>query len=190
MLAEEAMIAFEDHFVDDDDVDAQRKFVFSQVKQLAKSARMIRMNKSFGGLIEEDKKQKKETFYLKDINLDDYEIDSDPNWIPKNINKNDVKTYILKVGEITWNALQIFAKVAVARGELYNKSLDKNDINYKGKLMEMPKCFEQIIQDNIIIAVFEKIGMNIDDELDKEDAEINKPKKKKEEKKKKKKSKD
>lgn len=185
MLAEEAMIAFEDHF---DDSEELRKFVFEQIKQLAKGAKLIRMNKSFTGVIEsEDNKRKQEIFYLKDVNLDHYSIDSDPAWLPKNIQKNDVKFYILKVGEKTWGALQLFSKVNVARAVLYNKSLDKSDENYDGKLMEKPKCFEQIIQENLILAVYEKIGKNIDDELEKEDAELNKPKKKEEKKKKKKK---
>lgn len=175
MLAEEAMIAFEDHFEDSEEL---RKFVFEQVKQLAKGAKLIRMNKSFTGVIEKDGNRKQETFYLKDINLDHHSIDSDPTWLPKNIQKNDVKYYTLKIGEKTWDALQLFSKINVARTDLYNKSLDKSDKDYDDKLMDKPKCFEQIIQENLIIQVYEKIGKNIDDELEKEDEELNKPKKK------------
>ncbi len=181
MLAEEAMIAFEDHFEDSEEI---RKFVFEKVKQLAKTAKLVRMNKAFTGPIEKDGNRKDETFYLKDVNLAHYEIDSDPTWLPKNIQKNDVKHYTLKVGEKTWDALQLFVKINIARIDLFNKSLDKSDNNYDAKLLEKPECFEQIIQENLIIQVYEKIGKNIDDELEKEDAELNKPKKKEEKKKK------
>lgn len=181
-LAEEAMIALEDHFADDDDDDALRKFIFAQVKILAKAAKLIKMNKSFGGVVEDDwknNKNKNDTFYLKDINLNDHSIDSDPSWLPKNIDKNDVKIYILKVGERTWEALQLFVKVSVARNFLFIKSLTKADPNYEDKKGEKAKCFEQVIHDNIVLAVMGKIGDNIDDQLDEEDAEVNKPKKKK-----------
>lgn len=181
-LAEEAMIALEDNFADDDDDDALRKFVFGEVKKLAKAAKLIKMNKSFAGVIEDDWKRgktKQETFYLKDVNLDDYTIDSDPSWIPKNISKNDCKTFILKVGEKSWDALQFFSKVSVARNALFNKSLTKADPNYEDKQGEKAKCFEQIIHESIILAVMTKVGDNIDDELDEEDVALNKPKKKK-----------
>ena len=189
-LAEEALIALEDHFVEKDE-DALRKFVFDQVKGLARTAKLVKMNKSFSGNVEikdgEPDETKLETWYLKDVNLAKFTLKEDPNWLPKNVDKDDVKTYILKVGEKTWNALQIFVQTHCARIKFYNDSLDENDRRYKIKKLDKPECFEQVIHESIIPGIFTKIAANIDEELEKEFDKVNEPPEKKKPKKKSKK---
>ena len=187
-LAEEALVALEDHFVDKDE-DALRKYIFDQVKGLARSAKLVRMNKSFAGNIEvkdgRPNETKMETWYLKDVRLDKFTVKEDPSWIPKNMDKDDVKIYYLKIGEKTWEALQIYVQVYSARLKFYNDSLDESDSRYNDKLLEKPDCFEQVIHEAIIPQVYQKISANIDDELEKEFDKVNEPPEKKKPKKKK-----
>ncbi len=189
-LAEDALIALEDHFSDKDD-DALRKFVFDQVKIISRNAKLIRMNKLFTGKIEvkggEPDETKLETWHLKDVNLDKFELDEDPDWIPKRMDKKNTKSYSIKIGDKTWDGLQLFAKVHLARIKFYNDSLTESDKNYKDKFIEKTICFEQVIHEAILPGVFEKIAENIDKELDDEFDKINEPPKPKKEKKKKKK---
>ena len=189
-LAEEALVALEDHFVDKDE-DALRKYVFDQIKILARGAKLIRMNKSFSGNIEvkdgEPNETKPETWYLKDVKLEKFTLKEDTNWIPKNMDKDDVKIYSIKVGEKTWEALRIFVQAHCARLKFYNDSLNESDKRYNDKLIEKPSCFEQVIHESIIPQIYQKIATNIDDELQKEFDKVNEPPKKDKKKDKKKK---
>ena len=187
-LAEEALVALEDHFVDKDE-DALRKYIFDQVKGLARTAKLVKMNKSFAGNIEVQDGQpdetKIETWHLKDVKLDKFSLKENPSWIPKNMDKDDIKIYTLKIGEKTWEALQIYVQTHCARLKFYNDSLDESDKRYKDKLIEKSVCFEQVIHEAIIPQIFQKIATNIDEELEKEFDRVNEPPEKKKKSKKK-----
>lgn len=189
-LAEEALIALEDHFVEKDE-DALRQYIFSLIKGLAKNAKLIRMNKSFASNVEikggEPNETKEKIWYLKDVNLDKFTLEEDSSWIPKSLDKDDLKIYSIKVGETTWEALQIYVQAHCAKIKFYNDSLDENDKRYKIKLIEKPACFEQVVYESIIPQIYQKIDASNDVEFQKEFDKINEPpeKKKKEKKSKK-----
>ena len=178
-LVEDALAELQDAFLDKED--DLRQIVYSKIRELAKQGRMIELNKQFmANKLDEDKKQITDAIKLKEFNLDEFELQSDPTWLPENLEKDDTASYVIKVGDKTFKSLQTYSKVYQARVDIYNKSLDKQDPNYNDIMAKPAECFEQIIQQSLIQTVQDEISKVIDKGLDAEFKEINEPPKKKE----------
>lgn len=174
-LNEDALVQLEDEFVDKED--DLRHLVYDPVKTLAKQAKMITLNKQFiANVMDEDQNQKQDTIKLKDFDLDKFAVKSDPDWLPKNITKNEAKPYKIRVGDKTWGLLEIFFKLYDARVDLYNKSLDRGDKDYEKKKAKPADCWQQIIHEQLIGPVMQKLDKSIDKELEDEFKEVYKPK--------------
>ena len=177
-LNEDALVQLEDEFVDKDD--DLRHLVYDPVKTLAKQAKMILLNKQFvANVMDEDQKQKQDTIQLKDFDLDKYAVKSKSDWLPENINVDDVKPYKIRVGDKTWALLETFFKLYQARVSLYNKSLDRSEKNYEDNKAKPAECWEQIIHEQLIGPVMAKIDQSIDKELEDEFKEVYEDKKSK-----------
>lgn len=184
-LNEDALVQLEDEFVDKED--DLRHLVYDPVKTLAKQAKMILLNKQFVvNIMDEDQKQKQDTIKLNEFNLDKYAIKSKPDWLPENIIAAEAKPYKIRVGDKTWGLLETFFKLYQARVYLYNKSLDRSAKNYEDNKAKPAECWEQIIHEQLIGPVMEKIDKSIDKELEEEFKEVYEGKKDKAEKKRKK----
>ena len=176
-LNEDALVQLEDEFVDKED--DLRHLVYDPVKQLAKQAKMILLNKQFmANLYDEDSpnKSKQDTIQLKEFNLDKFSVKSNPDWLPENISNADAKPYKIRVGDKTWGLLETFFKLYQARVDLYNKSLDRGAKDYDDKKAKPAECWEQIIHEQLIGPVMAKIDKSIDKELEEEFKEVYKPK--------------
>jgi len=176
-LNEDALVQLEDEFVDKDD--DLRHLVYDPVKQLAKQAKMILLNKQFvANLYDEDaaNNSKQETIKLKEFNLDKFAVKSDVDWLPENVSKDEAKPYKIRVGDRTWKLLETFFKLYDARVDIYNKSLDRGMKDYEDKKAKPAKCWQQIIHDALIGPVMQKIDKSIDKELEDEFKEVYKPK--------------
>lgn len=175
-LTEDALVDLEDDYVDKGD--ELREFMFGNIKVLAKQAKMIVRSKQFmATAIDEDGKQEQKAIKLKEFDLKKFTLDSDETWIPENLDVDDCKPYVIKVGPKTIGRLETYVQVYNARVSIYNKSL-KNS-NQKLEEAKPAKCFEQIIHEQLIGPVLDKLGKLDDRELDEEFEEINNPKSKK-----------
>jgi len=170
-LNEDALVQLEDEFVDKED--DLRHLIYTPVKNLAKSAKMILLNKQFvANVMDDDQKQTTETIKLKDFKLDKFAPKSDPDWRPENVTDSEAKPYKIRVGDKTWDLLETSFKIYNARIDLYNKSLDKDDKNYEKNKAEVAECWEKIIHENLIGPVMQKIDKSIEKELDSEFKEV------------------
>jgi len=111
---------------------------------------------------------------LKDINLEETAVGSDPKWIPKSIEAEDVKIYKQTISQGLYDDLIYFGKVFCARLKIYNNTLDKGSKDYDDKVAKFPTCIEQIIQDNVIGQMSNAVGANIDKNYEEEFAEMEK----------------
>lgn len=176
-LNEDALVQLEDEFVDKED--DLRHLIYDPVKQLAKQAKMIILNKQFvANVMDEDQVQKQETIKLKDFDLDKFAYKSNPEWLPENISQDEATPYKIRVGDKTWKLLETFFKLYDARVHLYNKSLDRSDKDYKKKKAEPATCWQQIIHEQLIGPVMQKIDKSIDKDLEEEFKEVYAEKKK------------
>lgn len=174
-LNEDALIQLEDEFVDKED--DLRHLVYDPVKQLAKQAKMIILNKQFiANVMDEDQNQKQDVIKLKEFDLDKFAVKSDPNWLPENITKEEGNPYKIRVGDKTWGLLEMFFKLYDARVDIYNKSLDRGDKEYEKKKAKPAECWQQIIHEQLIGPVMQKLDKSIDRELEDEFKEVYKSK--------------
>jgi len=181
-VSQDALVALEDQFVDDRK--GLNKFVYEQIRGLARTAKLCKVNGQFMANIEKEGQVKQETYSLKDVDLDEYTVKEDPEWLPDKYDKDVTTYYSIKVGDKTWQALQDFGAIYNCRIDLFNESLP-DDAQRKNKVIKKAKCLEQINHEQLVAPVMEKITKNIDAELDKEFDEVNKEAKKKDKKKKK-----
>jgi len=179
-LAEDAFVQLQDEFVDKEN-DLQ-KFVYEQVRLLARAAKLVKLNKSFQANLEGDPQTGEthpEIFSLKEIKLETFDLSDNPSWLPKKFIKEETKTYDIKVGEKTWELLKLYGQVYCARLDAYNTSISPTDPQRKNKIQELPTCMQQLLHEHLVEPVYSKISAAIDSELDKEFNEINKPEEKK-----------
>lgn len=187
-LTEDSLIELEDDYIDKED--ELHKLMFGYLKTLAKNAKMIMRNKQFVANLKlfDDGSQHTETIKLKKFKLSKYSIKHDSEWIPDNLDKDDCKPYIIKVGPKTMDRLETYCQVYQARVYLYNNSLNTADLKIEGKKAVPAVCFEQIIHEALIQNVMEKLTKLDDKEFDDEFEEVNKPRSEKAKEKKKKRS--
>lgn len=175
-LTEDSLIELEDDYVDKED--ELRDLMFGWVKSLAKNAKMILRNKQFVANLKpyDDGAQHTETIKLKKFKLSNYTIKHDSDWIPDNLDADDCKSYIIRIGPNTLDRLETYCQVYQARVVLYNKSLTDAELKIENRKAKSAKCFEQIIHEALITNVMEKLNKLDDKEFDNEFEEVNKPK--------------
>lgn len=164
---------------EDKDADL-RKLVFGFLKPLGKQGKMVILNKSIQARVMKNGQMAMEEKELKDINLDETAVGNDDNWIPEKVTKEEIEIYTISVSDRLYGDLTTFAKVFCARLKIYNDSLDKEAKDYEEKVAKLPKCFEQIIQDNVVGSLSQSVAQNIDKEYDEEFDEMEKELKDKE----------
>jgi len=174
-LNEDALTQLEDEFVDKDD--DLRHLIYDPVKTLAKQAKMIQLNKQFvANVMNDDQQNEQKPIKLKEFDLDKFAPKSDTEWLPENVTKEEAKPYKIRVGDKTWGLLETFFKLYDARVSLYNESLDRGDKDYEKKKAKPAECWQQIIHEQLIGPVMQKLDKSIDKELEDEFKEVYKPK--------------
>ncbi|MHA2055313.1 MAG: hypothetical protein ACW99F_17170 [Candidatus Hodarchaeales archaeon] len=124
-MNEETRIALEDVFIEQDTMDA-RKFIFDALKNACQDAkRSTRNNVSPVNQRQEDGQMKQEEYKLKDVNLESYSLEDNPNWLPDNLSAEDNKPIELKLGDNTMKYLKIFGQLVNIRHEQYNIAEEK-----------------------------------------------------------------
>ncbi len=173
-LVDDAYVELEDAYVDKEkDLRAE---VFQQIKILCKSAKMTKVNKTLIVNLKHTndetaaREMKQEQIPLGDINLDKYKIKFDEDWIPEKMIRDETRTYSQKVGSKTWDYLQYFFQIYCARIDEYNDSLELP--GEKEDKATQPKCFEQLMHEQLVSALNQIIMKNIEKEFDKEFKEL------------------
>ncbi len=194
-MNEETKIALEDCFVDSENTDA-RKFIFGLIKNACQDAKRCERNKVTPiNKRQENGQLKQEEHKLKGINLEDYTLDENPGWLPKNMDKEDNTPIELKLGDKTMKFLKIFGQLVIIRHEQFNtaedeylkeqkiemadriadpKQLEKwiksQEDARKDRLEQTPNCLEQAIFTSIWPQVQQKVdaadGKVFDDEFE------------------------
>lgn len=174
-LADDALVELEDAYVDKQK--DLRSEINQQIKILCKSAKMTKLHKTILVNRKQDDENsgerimKQDNVPLKEVDLSKYDVAHDPAWIPEKMDKETTKAYVQKVGDKTWKYLLEFAKLYCARIDLYNASLTDKEEKEKAT---QPKCFEEIMHEQLINALNGIIAKNIDAEFDAEFDEIEK----------------
>jgi len=174
-MTEDALAELEDKY--DEKPEDLRKVVRDKIRELVKSAKMAKLQKTVIANIEVDEKKsenKQEQFPLKDFKLEKYVFKSDSDWLPKDFDEDDTKYYSIKVGSNTWKYLLMFCQLWGVRIEKWNDSLGKDDPKRKDKFMETPECREQILHEQLIPTITRELVNAVGDEFDDEFKEIDK----------------
>lgn len=151
-----------------------RKLVAGFLKPLGKQGKMAMLNQMIQARVMKNGKMAMEEKDLKKVDLDENAVQSDDAWIPEKVTADEVKTYTLVISDRLHKDLVSFGKVFCARLKIYNDTLDSNSPEYENQVAKFPKCFEQIIQDNVVGALSNAIAENIDKEYDEEFNELEK----------------
>lgn len=110
----------EDAFIDKP-ITAQR-FIFDLVKTMCKDAKAGKLNRSCSVNVIENGQIKQEFLKLNDVNLDDYTLESDPNWLPKDLDKVNARNWQHKVTDKTMEYVKMYCQMVGLRFEKYNES--------------------------------------------------------------------
>ncbi len=160
-----------------------RKVVFDILTPFGKQGKMTKLHQIIQARTPKNVNGKPDVIEkkLSDINLEQIKIESDNTWLPKNIEKESLREYVLTISERLYDDLVFYGKVYCIRLQIYNDLLPKGD-----KPAELPTCFEQIIQDNVVGSLINSVGNNIEteyleeyDELEKKIEDKKPPKRKK-----------
>jgi hypothetical protein len=156
---------------------------------------MGKLNKVCVVTIIKNGKEVQEIVKLRGLELE--EVHSDTEWIPANLEKDEVKYIEHQVDDTTMKYLKIHSSFTLLRYKKYAQSLRddnddklsklvKSDIGTK-KIQEareeydknienfektIPKCIEQIIYSSIFPAIHQKVNTNIERVFDKENEEL------------------
>ena len=133
-----------------------------------------------------------ETFQYKDLDLEKFKLESDPNWRPENMVETEEAVFELKVGDKTHNHLVKYCKLFGVRVEQFNKSIPKIKKMVDGKEVEVAdprfrelefaKCFEEVIHKALYDPVQKLLNTVAQEIFDKEFEDIEKAEKESKEK--------
>ncbi len=113
----------EDAFIDKP-IDAQ-KFIFDLVKSMCKDAKAGKLNRTCSINIIENGQVKQEFAKLSEVNLNEFILESDPNWLPKDLDKSTVRYWEHKVTDKTMEYLRMYCQFVGLRFKKYNDSILK-----------------------------------------------------------------
>ncbi len=124
----------DDAFIDKP-ISAQR-FIFGLVKNMCKDAKAGKLNKTCSYNIIENGKLKQDFIKLKEVDLAKYKLVSDPNWLPKDFEKDDVKVWEHSVTDKTMEYVELYCQMVGLRFQKYNESVEKSANEKIDKLKE------------------------------------------------------
>lgn len=151
-----------------------RALISSFVKPLGKQASLSILNGTTQVRIIKNGQLTMEEMSLKDLDYDNIQIGSDPDWIPERVTRDEIKIFEMSIPDRLHKDLMSFGRLFVARYTNWNKNLDKKDPAQLAQVAELPTCIEQVIQDTVITNLSNSLAQNIDADYDKGLEEIEK----------------
>ena len=180
------MLTIEDHF-EDYEKQTLHRFFYENLRELAKTSKVSDANRSIACNVFKDGQMNQDTFQYKDLDLEKFNLVSDPNWRPDNMVETEEAVFELKVGEKTHNHLLKYCKLFGVRVEEFNKSIPKVKRMEEGKEVEKPdprfrelefaKCFEEVIHKALYDPVQKLLNTVAQELFDKEFEDIEKAEK-------------
>jgi len=119
-LSTEFYQELDDSFIDREE--SLEKFIFTTIKKIVKDAKTGKLAKKLGIQTLEKGQLKNDTVKLKDINLSEYSLSSNPTWLPEDVEASEVKYIDYKVTDKTHEYLVLYFQMLMYRIEVYNKS--------------------------------------------------------------------
>ncbi len=184
----------DDAFVENEK-ESSHDFVWKLIRGLCRDAKLGKLNKTCIVNIIEDGQTKQETIKLKGYELPIAE--SKPDWIPENLDKEDVKYFEHKITDKTSEYINLYCSFAILRHVKYVKSLkadhekkladliekktsvdtiDKIKENFEKTIERFdkaePRYIEEVLTNALYPQIQQQIIQNIDKEFDKENEEM------------------
>ena len=132
---------------------SSQKFIFGLIKTMCKDAKAGKLNKTCSVNLLENGQLKQEFVKLKEVNLEEFKLPSDPNWLPEDYEKDSIKKWEHKVTDKTMEYVEMYCKFVGLRFKKYNESLTKSSAETISKLKEQlaqaPKNLKESIQKQI-----------------------------------------
>ena len=184
----------EDAFIDNDK-QSDHDFIWGLIRGLCRDAKLGKLNKLCTVNIIKDGQPIQDQIKLKGYELEI--VESYPEWIPKNMDKEDIKYFEHKVTDKTWEYIKLYCSFAVLRHTKYADSLEEENEKRLAKMIESkasekiindakenfektnktfrestPKYVEEILFNSIYPPVHKQVTENVDKEFDKENEEM------------------
>ncbi len=119
-------------------------FVWGLVRDLCKDAKLGKLNKICNVNEIKDGKPQQRNIKLKEVTLQ--ELSSNPEWIPKESDREEIKYFEHKVTDKTMEYLKLFGSFTILRHEKYADSLQEENDKNLVKMCEDPNTNEKIIE--------------------------------------------
>lgn len=183
----------DDAFIDEKE-DAHQ-FVWGKIRELCRDAKLGKLNKTCTTNIIKDGVQEQEHVKLKGLKLENLPYNSE--WIPPNMDKEDIKYFEHKITDKTKEYLELFARFEYLRHSKYEESVILENQNKLDQMIEAktnekvledakknfeksaekfkkarPKCMEEVLYNRIFPSIHSKVNENIGKEFDKENEEM------------------
>lgn len=110
-------------FVDKDE--SAQKFVWRAVKDMVKDAKSAKMTNSCNVRKMKGDQMVSDSVSLTEYDLKDYVLAENPEWIPKDLEKDNVKHWEHQVTERSYDYIKKFGQITMLRFAVFNESTDK-----------------------------------------------------------------
>jgi len=197
-MTKEFLEELEDTYVDQEK--SAHRFIFELITNLCRDAKNCKLSKSTPVNRWKNKQRVQEVVKFKDIKLAEYTLPSNPKWLPKDTDAEDMTFFELKLRDKTWEYLTLHGQVLTVRVKEYNESTTKheaailqglrdngtakegiknqeeqNQAALEKRTEQIPKCIEQAVFEQIFPQIHQAVQRNIDQvfnsEFDQEYAE-------------------
>jgi len=121
-LTNEFYDELEDAFIDKP-VSVQ-KFIFGLIKGMCKDAKAGKLNKSCSVNLIKNGQVQQDFVKLKDVNLADFTLPKNPDWLPKDLEKQDARTWEHQITDKTMEYLSMYCQFVGLRFKKYNDSVE------------------------------------------------------------------
>ncbi len=190
-MTKEFLDELEDTYVDQQK--SAHRFVFELITSLCRDAKICKLAKSTPVNRWKNKARVQENIKFKDIKLDDYTLPSNPNWLPKDMDVEDMTSFDLKLKDKTMEYLKLHGQILSIRVSEYNKSTtiheegilqdlrdngtategvkkqeEQNQSAQERRDSQTPKCLEQAVYEQIFPQIHQAVERNIDQEFNAE----------------------
>jgi len=148
----------EDAFIDKP-ITAQ-KFIFGLIKTMCKDAKAGKLNRTCSVNLIKKGQVVQEFVKLKDVNLADYTLKSDPNWLPKDAEKEHTRYWEHMVTDKTMEYISMYCQYVGLRFVKYNESVE---IEGKERIAKLEEELKRPLPD---VKAPEEIRKNIQEQID------------------------
>lgn len=184
-MTKEFLEELEDTYVDQEK--SAHRFIFELITNLCRDAKNCKLSKSTPVNRWKNKQRVQEVVKFKDIKLGEYTLPSNPKWLPKDTDAEDMTFFELKLRDKTWEYLILHGQVLTIRVKEYNESTTKheatilqglrdngtakegiknqeeqNQTALEKRVEQIPKCIEQAVFEQIFPQIHQAVQRNID----------------------------